>query len=85
MPTKGQVLVNPLSGDQFEFLETALDTAGERVTIKATGRSKGRQVPNHIHVLQDETFEIISGELTVWTDGESRTYQGGREGDPSPK
>lgn len=26
-------------------------------------------VPNHMHVLQDETFEVISGKLTVCKDG----------------
>ena len=34
MPTKGQVLKDNYTGDSFEFIETAADTNGERVTIK---------------------------------------------------
>lgn len=70
MATKGQVLTNPHNGDSFEFIETAADTNGARVTLRATVKSKGQLVPNHLHILQDESFEIISGELTVTTGGE---------------
>ena len=69
MPVKGQILSNPLSGDTFEFLETSKDTNGERVTLKSTLKRKGMIVPNHVHVLQDESFEVISGELTYLLDG----------------
>ncbi len=65
MPTKGQIISNPISGDEFEFLETAADTNGDRVTLKATVRSKGQLVPKHFHVLQDETYEVVSGQLTI--------------------
>lgn len=69
MPAKGQILTNPLTGDTFEFLETSGDTNGERVTIRSTLKRKGMIVPNHVHVLQDESFEVLSGELTYFLDG----------------
>lgn len=47
MPTKGQILTNPDSGDIYEFLETAKDTNGQRVTMKMTLKSKGELVPDH--------------------------------------
>jgi quercetin dioxygenase-like cupin family protein len=65
MPAKGQIITDPTSGDTFEFIETAADTNGERVTVKSTVRSKGQLVPKHFHVFQDETFEVESGHLTV--------------------
>lgn len=34
-----------------------------------TLKSKGEEVPNHFHALQDEHFEILSGKLTVLLDG----------------
>jgi quercetin dioxygenase-like cupin family protein len=66
MPQKGQILVNPISGDSYEFLETANDTNGERISIKMILKTKGKLVPNHFHVLQDETFEVLEGKLTIW-------------------
>ncbi|TVR86539.1 MAG: cupin domain-containing protein [Saprospirales bacterium] len=79
MPTIGQILKNPLSGDTYEFIETSKDTDGERVTMKATVRTKGPLVPNHFHVFQDETFEIISGSLTVMLDGQTKTLTAGEK------
>lgn len=70
MPTKGQILTNPQTGDVYEFLETANDTKGERVKMKMTLKSNGELVPNHFHALQDEHFEVIEGKLTVLLDGE---------------
>lgn len=72
MALQGQVLINPVSGDIYEFVDVAKSTGGNRVVIRATVHTKGQLVPNHLHVFQDETFEIISGELTVWLNGELR-------------
>lgn len=79
MPTKGQIVTNPITGDSYEFLETAADTDGQRVTLKATINSKGQLVPKHFHVLQDESFEVVSGQLTVWLDGEIKTLTAGEK------
>lgn len=79
MPTKGQIITNPTNGNTFEFIETAKDTHGERVTIKATIHSKGKAVPNHFHVLQDESFEVLTGNLTLWLDGKTLTLTAGEE------
>lgn len=70
MPTKGQVLENPDTGDVYEFLETAQDTQGQRISIRMTLKSKGQLVPDHFHALQDETFEVLSGRLTLLQNGE---------------
>ena len=79
MPAKGQIITNPTNGDSYEYIETATDTNGERVTMKATIKSKGQLVPKHYHVLQDETFEIISGQLTIWLDGKTRILSTGEK------
>ncbi|PPL01767.1 cupin domain-containing protein [Parapedobacter indicus] len=79
MPTKGQIITNPATGDSYEFLETAKDTNGVAVTMRATIKSKGPLVPNHRHVFQDETFEIISGQLTIFKDGKSTTFAAGEK------
>jgi quercetin dioxygenase-like cupin family protein len=79
MPTKGQILNDKFTGDSFEFLETAKDTNGERVTLKVTLKSKGQTVDDHIHLLQDETFKVISGRMTYFLDGKEHHVQAGEE------
>ncbi len=79
MPTKGQTIIDPTNDDSYEFLETAKDTNGERVTMKAIINSKGQYVPNHFHVLQDETFEVISGQLTVMFEGKTLKLTSGQK------
>ena len=53
------------------------DTNGERVILKAIIKSKGQLVPNHFHVFQDETFEVLSGDLTVLLNGETKKISAG--------
>jgi quercetin dioxygenase-like cupin family protein len=79
MPTKGQILSNPNTGDIYEFLETAKDTNGKRVTMKMTLKSKGEQVPNHYHALQEEHFEVVSGKLTILFDGKKQVLLQGEK------
>lgn len=79
MPTKGQILINPITGDTHEFLETAKDTHGERVTLKATIKSRGKLVPDHVHTLQEETYEVLSGQLTIWQDNKTTILSAGEQ------
>jgi len=69
MATPGQFFENKNTGDTYEFLHTAASTNGTQVAIKFKLATKGPVVPKHFHVLQDETFEIYSGKLTIWLDG----------------
>ncbi len=79
MPYKGQVLTDRNTGNIFEFIETASDTNGERVVVKQTLKSKVKIAPDHIHTKQDETFKVISGQLTYFLNGEEKTLQAGEE------
>ena len=79
MPTKGQILTDKLTGDTFEFLETTADTNGERVTLKINLKSKGRTVDDHIHLIQDETFKVISGRMTYFQNGKEGRVNAGEE------
>lgn len=77
MPHKGQILKNPDTGDVFEYLETSESTNGEKMVLKQTIKTKGHLYPNHFHTLQDETFEVFSGKLTIWLDGKTITVSAG--------
>ena len=52
------------SGDSIELLETSGMSGGERVRTRIVFAAGGIRVPPHVHPLQDETLEIISGRLT---------------------
>ena len=79
MPKVGQTLTDKFSGDSFEFLETGESTNGEQVKLKISLKSQGRTVDDHIHLAQDETFEIISGRLTYLLNGEKHYLNAGEK------
>lgn len=79
MPTTGQVLLDKFTGDTIEFIETSADTNGERVTLKVTLKSKGQTVDDHLHVLQDESFKVLSGRMTFLKDGKETYANAGEE------
>ncbi len=73
MPQKGQIIINPNTGDYYEYLETSKDTNGARMVLKQTIKTKGHLYPNHLHTVQEETFEVLSGKLTIWLEGKTQT------------
>lgn len=79
MPNRGQVIRDKFTGDSFEFVETGESTKGEYVKLKVTLISKGQTVDNHIHLEQDETFEVLSGCLTCFENGQERQVNPGEK------
>jgi quercetin dioxygenase-like cupin family protein len=64
MATVGQVLENPASSERITFRATGATTNGELVAIDLELPPGGR-VPGglHIHPLQEERFEVVSGRM----------------------
>jgi mannose-6-phosphate isomerase-like protein (cupin superfamily) len=58
----GDTLVNPVTGERVTFLETAADSAGERVLIDVTVEPDGFVAAAHVHPFQSERFEIVAGQ-----------------------
>jgi quercetin dioxygenase-like cupin family protein len=60
----GQTLENPASGERITFRQTAADTDGELVAIDLE-LPRGARVPGglHIHPLQEERFEVVTGTM----------------------
>jgi len=79
MPTQGQIITDRFTGNTIEFLETSKDTKGKRVTLKIMQKSKGRMVDDHMHVLQVETFKVLSGTMSYFLDGEKKNLKAGEE------
>jgi quercetin dioxygenase-like cupin family protein len=49
----------------------------ERLTVQVTYAAAGGPPPAHYHPVQDERFEVLSGELHVRVDGEKRVLAPG--------
>lgn len=79
MPVKGQVITDKFTGDIVEFMETSADTGGVYVRMKLTRKTKNPFSDDHIHVLQDESFQILSGRMAYVIDGETRYVDSGEE------
>jgi quercetin dioxygenase-like cupin family protein len=78
MPQKGELLRNPATRDVYEFLELSNDTNGERIMLKQT-HNKGQLYPTHFHTVQDEIFEVLSGQLTILFEGKTKTLVPGEK------
>jgi quercetin dioxygenase-like cupin family protein len=76
MASKGQTIVNPVSGERITFRTTAAETGGELVAIDLELAPGGR-VPGgrHVHPLQEERFEVVSGRMR-FRRGRERVYAG---------
>jgi mannose-6-phosphate isomerase-like protein (cupin superfamily) len=57
----GDVLVNPVTGEQLRFVKTARDTDGRSIELEVTVEPHGSVAAAHMHPRQTERFEIVSG------------------------
>ena len=63
MARVGQIITNPVSGEQIEFVETAASTNGERLVINLVLAADGKVPGMHVHPKQEERFEVIAGKM----------------------
>jgi mannose-6-phosphate isomerase-like protein (cupin superfamily) len=59
----GQVLHNTVSGERITFRATAADTGGELLAIDLEVRPDGHVPGLHVHPVQEERFEVVSGTM----------------------
>jgi quercetin dioxygenase-like cupin family protein len=65
-------LVNPVTGLRTIFRKTARDTGGELLQVDWIGDPGWSTGPDHVHPLQEERFEVLSGRLGLRVDGVER-------------
>jgi quercetin dioxygenase-like cupin family protein len=63
MAYAGQTLDNPISGERIIFRQTAADTDGELLEIDLVLAPDGHVPGAHVHPLQEERFEVMSGTM----------------------
>ena len=61
----GDTLVNEATGETITFVETAAETGGEWTLVEVAVAPGGGVPMAHVHPYQTETFEVISGELSM--------------------
>src|SRR5262249_29208879 len=65
----GQTIENPVTGERLVFHETALQTGGHDTHFAGSSAPGGSRPTGHVYPHQTETFEIVSGTLTMRVDG----------------
>lgn len=78
MAHPGDELVNPVTGLRTVFRKTARDTGGELLRVDWVGDPGWTTGPDHVHRLQEERFEVLSGRLGLRVDGEERVLEKGQ-------
>jgi quercetin dioxygenase-like cupin family protein len=69
----GDVIENYITGEKIVFRKTASDTNGEYLEIELFVRPGGAVAAEHIHLEQDEFFEVLSGTILLSVKGEKTT------------
>jgi quercetin dioxygenase-like cupin family protein len=57
----GDTIENPVTGERFAFIHTAASTGGELLEFDFALRPGGKVPIPHVHPIQTERFEVISG------------------------
>lgn len=69
MVSTGQRIINPVSGEEITFEQTAADTAGALLTFHFVLHPGGQVATEHIHPRRQERVEVRTGTLLVRLDG----------------
>ena len=77
MARAGDELVNPVTGLRTVFRKTARETSGELLQVDWIGSPGWTTGPDHVHPLQEERFEVVSGKLGLRVEGVERVHSAG--------
>jgi quercetin dioxygenase-like cupin family protein len=78
MARAGEEIHNPVQGDSIVFRQTSQDTGGELKRGELVV-SPGGSNPLHVHPLQEEHFEVLTGTLGVQLGDQRRSLGEGGE------
>jgi mannose-6-phosphate isomerase-like protein (cupin superfamily) len=78
MARSGQTIASPPIGQQITFLRTASDTGGELLELEAS-MEPGSRIPEHVHLHQEERFEVLEGTASFWVRGQQLLRGPGEE------
>src|SRR5579871_6920475 len=77
MAKSGDILEHSVTGERITFRKTAKDTNGKLAQMGFTMKPHGFVAAEHIHPLQEERFEIVSGSVKFRVKGIEREGHAG--------
>jgi quercetin dioxygenase-like cupin family protein len=77
MAYKNKVILNPKTRNEIRFLQTGKDTAGKLLEMESTYFSRSKEPPPHYHPYQEEDFTVLSGEISIRTNGKTNILKQG--------
>lgn len=77
MAKAGDILEHPVTGEKIIFRKTAKDTGGELMQADIIMRPHGFVAAEHVHPLQEERFEVLSGSVKLRVNGAKRELHAG--------
>jgi uncharacterized protein YndB with AHSA1/START domain/quercetin dioxygenase-like cupin family protein len=84
MAKSGDVLdLTPL-GVRVELLRTAEDTGSELTEFDVVGRARGIIAAGHVHTVQSEYLEVLSGAMKLTIDGDTHLLTAGQSMEVAP-
>jgi quercetin dioxygenase-like cupin family protein len=78
MAKTNEIIENPVIGDKMQFLTTAKDSKGETLKIKVWFKPGAQGPPEHMHPIQTEIFEVISGTAEFTLNGKKQKLTAGQ-------
>jgi quercetin dioxygenase-like cupin family protein len=77
MARRGEVYVNPASGERAVIRVGTEETGGSRLVVDLYLRPGGGMTGKHYHPAMTERFSVVSGSITFTLDGAQRVAQPG--------
>ncbi len=84
MLSRGQVLINPASGERAVIREGTDETEGRRLVVDLHLRPGGGMTGRHYHPVIHERFTVVSGSIRFTLNGVERIAQEGETVDIPP-
>lgn len=78
MAKTNDFIENPVIGDKMQFLTTAEDSRGEALKFKVWFKTGAQGPPEHMHPVQTEVFEVISGTAEFTLNGKLKNLTAGQ-------
>jgi len=66
MATKGNTIINQITGQRITFVQTARDTDGASMVMDEYVPANGLVDQEHVHPQQEETFSVLAGTMEFY-------------------